>query len=196
MAPTASQLYPIGERYFPVFKLNHPQGEKRSPVGILVGRQALRIAAAAQYGIELERDTDLLWIVEEVVSMKTLPDGWTAYTDQGTKRTFYNHKQSGKSIWEHPLSDFYRGAIFMARGGTETLLGTEEENPPTPDEVAAMAEYMDIQISEPAEVLDVVRQAVNAPLPPGWEEYLDEQGDTAFRNPKLKKSSTEHPLGN
>jgi hypothetical protein len=61
------------------------------------------------------------------------------------------------------------------------LLGTEEENPPTPDEIEAMAEYMDIQISEPAEVLDVVRQAVNAPLPPGWEEYLDEQGDTAFR---------------
>jgi hypothetical protein len=35
---------------------------------------------------------------------------------------------------------------------------------------------------------------VNAPLPPGWEEYLDEQGDAAFRNAKLKKDQTEHPL--
>jgi len=39
-----------------------------------------------------------------------------------------------------------------------------------------------------------VKAAINAPLPPGWEEYLDEQGDAAFRNAKLKKDQTEHPL--
>ena len=30
-----------------------------------------------------------------------------------------------------------------------------------------------------------MRAAVNAPLPPGWEEYLDDAGDAAFRNPKV-----------
>eukprot|EP00976_Prorocentrum_cordatum_P092284 1188863-Prorocentrum_minimum.AAC.5 len=106
---------------------------------------------------------------------------YQAYTDQGTKRTFYNHKESGKSIWEHPLSDFYRGVIFMARGGTQILDKAVKDSPPTDDEIEAMAEYMDIKMDEPSEVLAVVRDAVNAPLPPGWEEYLDDQGDTAFR---------------
>lgn len=44
-----------------------------------------------------------------------------------------------------------------------------------------MAEYMEVQLDEPAEVLGVVRAAVSAPLPPGWEEYLDADGDSAFR---------------
>jgi hypothetical protein len=59
------------------------------------------------------------------------------------------------SKWEHPLADFYRGAIFMARGGEQELLSTEATNPPAEDEVEAMAEYMDVLTTEPEAVLRV-----------------------------------------
>ena len=57
----------------------------------------------------------------------------------------------------------------------------EKESPPESSEVEAMADYMDVKLDEADHVLEVVRAAVSAPLPPGWEEYLDAGGDTCFR---------------
>ena len=47
-----------------------------------------------------DRDTDLTWVIDEVVRPDSLPEGWVAYTDQGSKKPFYHNKTLGVSVLE------------------------------------------------------------------------------------------------
>lgn len=44
------------------------------------------------------------------------------------------------------------------------------------------------------DLLEIAKAAVNAPLPPEWEEYEDDSGEVLFFNVVSKKTSEHHPL--
>lgn len=98
-------------------------------------------------------------------------------------------------MWEHPLLGYYQGQIFMIRGGSKQLREAEANNPCTEDEVSDMADYLEIREDDPPQVREVARMAINAPLPPGWEDVSDEaNGEAAFRNTGTGDVVDQHPL--
>ena len=83
----------------------------------------------------------------------------------------------------------------MRRGGQAKLQEAESSNPCTEDEVSAMAEYLEVTPEDPSVVRDVARMAINAPLPPGWEDISDEAtGEAAFKNFESGEVVDQHPL--
>lgn len=42
--------------------------------------------------------------------------------------------------------------------------------------------------------MEIAKAAVNAPLPPEWEEFEDDSGEVLFYNAITKKTSEHHPL--
>ncbi len=75
------------------------------------------------------------------------------------------------------------------------LVEAEASNPCTEDEVSAMADYLEVTSEDPPSVREVARMAINAPLPPGWEDVSDEAaGDAAFRNVASGEVVDQHPL--
>lgn len=63
------------------------------------------IDMAEYLGIRLLSEPQLLWIVEEALKAP-LPDGWTIVNDNN--RTFFYHKESNTSRWDHPLDPYFR----------------------------------------------------------------------------------------
>eukprot|EP00740_Mantoniella_antarctica_P010774 CAMPEP_0181380840 /NCGR_PEP_ID=MMETSP1106-20121128/19778_1 /TAXON_ID=81844 /ORGANISM="Mantoniella antarctica, Strain SL-175" /LENGTH=161 /DNA_ID=CAMNT_0023499935 /DNA_START=168 /DNA_END=653 /DNA_ORIENTATION=+ len=129
-----------------------------------------------------DKDAHLMWCAEELSDPKYMPAGWTAFNDPNSKRTFYQNQAEGTTQWEHPAMEFYKGAVFMHRGGKEELEGLAAKDPPTSEEVQDMAEYLGLEDGDTAAVKRVARLAVSAPLPPGWTETLDEGGEPTFKN--------------
>ena len=141
-----------------------------------------------------EAEKEYGWVCDLMVDLGSLPEGWVAYYDEGTGRQFYNNLGSGDSVWEHPALGFFSGILVMERGGRKELEANERENPPTAEEVEAMMDYFEILPGDPAPVQAVASMAVNAPLPEGWEEEQDADGDAVFRDPVSGELMAEHPL--
>lgn len=125
-------------------------------------------------GVDPESEAHLLPLAEEFW-LADLPEGWEELVadDDGTADAdtadcvYYAHVESGTTQWEHPLEEYYRGAVFMRRGGEAALARAHAEQPPT---VADMAEYLGIDLKAERYLGEIVRNAVGAPLPPGWYE--------------------------
>jgi len=149
-------------------------------------------AAARRLNIDLVFDADLLGVAEEFLKV-ALPQGWEEFYDDEA-RAYYHHAESGTTQWAHPLEEYYRGVVFMRKEGDVHLEQKAKDSPPTPEEVREMAKYFGIQARDEVELMDVAKAAVNAPLPPEWEEYEDDDGEVYFYNKLTKKTSEHHPL--
>ena len=137
-------------------------------------------------GLDIAREADLLWVAEEFW-LCPLPEGWEeCCTPEGL--AFYHFTRLGVTQWEHPLEGYYRGVVFMLKGGRQLLERSHIENPPTMEEAADMADYFDVDLEEEPYLEDCVKMAVGAPLPPGWVEtaegaFKDSQGRTSESHP-------------
>lgn len=87
-------------------------------------------------------DSDMLHIVRDMADPTRLPEGWSMHLHPDSGRHFYVSSETQESTWEHPLLRFYLGYVFMERGGEIELEHNADHNPPTDDEIAAMAEYL------------------------------------------------------
>jgi len=67
------------------------------------------------------------------------------------------------------------------------------ELPVTPEEVIEMADYLGINLKTEYDLLWVARQAVTAPLPSEWLQYLDDNGFPYFYCEGTGKMSRQHP---
>ena len=143
-------------------------------------------------GIDVVYDADLLHIAEELL-LQDLPAGWEAFVSP-EGREYFHHAASKETQWAHPLEEYYRSLVFMRKEGGEILEKKSKESPPTPNETREMARYLGIDPREEWMLMRVPQAAVNAPLPPHWEEYEDEGGEVYFYNTKTKKSLEHHPL--
>ena len=140
-------------------------------------------------GLDIAREAELLWVAEEFW-LCPLPDGWEeCCTPEGL--VFYHFVRLGVTQWEHPLEGYYRGVVFMLKGGRQQLERSHIGNPPTAEEVTDMAEYFNVDLEEEPYLAECVKMAVGAPLPPGWVELEDGTFQTTDGE---KLQSESHPL--
>ena len=63
----------------------------------------------------------------------------------------------------------------------------------TPEEVMEMADYLGINVKTEYDLLWIARQAVIAPLPRDWDQFLDESGHPYFHSKSTGKVTRQHP---
>lgn len=144
---------------------------------------------ASRLGIDPVYDTDLLYIAEEFL-LTPLPLGWTEYSsDDG--RIYYFNERRRKTQWDHPLEEYYKGIVFMRKIGFNLLERKMQEHPPTPAETREMAKYYGVNLYEEWSIVPFVKLTVNAPLPPEWEEFEEEDGSNCYVHVKTGNKSTK-----
>ena len=92
------------------------------------------------------------------------------------------------------MEEYYKGVVFMRKEGEQLLEEKASRSPPTPEETREMARYFGVDTKTELDLLEIAKAAVNAPLPPEWEEYEDDSGEVLFYNIISKKTSEHHPL--
>mmetsp|Transcript_24828 Transcript_24828/g.54095 ORF Transcript_24828/g.54095 Transcript_24828/m.54095 type:complete len:509 (-) Transcript_24828:41-1567(-) len=147
---------------------------------------------ARRLGIDLVFDSDLLYIAEDLLT-SPLPEDWEMHRDDNHK-AYYHNTITNTTQWAHPLELYYRGLVFMRKEGDQLLEEKAKANPPTPQETREMAKYFGINPKEEIYLMPIAKAAVNAPLPPEWEEFEDDDGEVYFISKITKKTSEHHPL--
>ena len=64
-----------------------------------------------------------------------------AFNDPNSKRTFYQNQAEGSTQWEHPAMEFYKGVVYMHRGGKEELEALAAKDPPSGQESGPYAKF-------------------------------------------------------
>lgn len=81
------------------------------------------------------KDKILMKLAHDMCRPESMPSTWHAYLDAEKNRRYYYNITTGVTQWDHPLIGYYRGAIFMERGGYTELLERDQVKPPTEEEV-------------------------------------------------------------
>ena len=147
---------------------------------------------AVVLGIDPVYDTDLLHVAEEFL-MCELPAGWVEFRTDDGKIYFFNEEKR-TTQWRHPLLDYYSGVVFMRKHGFALLEQKAAKTPPTPSETRELAKYFGVDLRREWALLPLVKAAVSAPLPPEWDEFEEDDGETYFVQRKTGTKSTHHPL--
>lgn len=96
--------------------------------------------------------------------------------------------------WDHPLLEYFKGIVFMRKIGFNLLERKMQEHPPSPAETREMAKYYGVNLHEEWSIIPFVKLTVNAPLPPEWEEFEEDDGSNCYVHVKTGNKSTKHPL--
>ncbi|CAJ1343625.1 unnamed protein product, partial [Effrenium voratum] len=78
-------------------------------------------------GVDLERHSDLMWVVEQAFNAP-LPMSWTEYTDDEGRVYFFN-QSSSQSTWEHPMDSVYRELLSRQPQGVAASGSSETPSP-------------------------------------------------------------------
>ena len=70
----------------------------------------------------------------------------------------------------------------------------DDEDPPTYDEIVEYAQYLGMDPVADADLLYIAEWALTAPLPEGWSEHIDQDGNEFYYNTLSGVSTYEHPL--
>ena len=73
-------------------------------------------------------------------------------------------------------------------------VGVAPEDMPTKEEIEDYAVYLGIDLVEDSDLVYIAEWAINAPLPEGWSEHVDEEGHEFYFNTMTNVSTYEHPL--
>jgi hypothetical protein len=65
---------------------------------------------------------------------------------------------------------------------------------PTNAELKRFGIYLGVNISKRPDMVEIVREAIQTPLPPNWKEYETDQKEIYYYNSKLDFSTWEHPV--
>mmetsp|Transcript_28420 Transcript_28420/g.47719 ORF Transcript_28420/g.47719 Transcript_28420/m.47719 type:complete len:493 (+) Transcript_28420:564-2042(+) len=174
----------------PSLVLEHEAGERQQGQTKATGPEVAEVAR--RLGIDMVFDSDLLYIAEDLLKA-TLPDDWELHRDANSK-AYYHNIMTSLTQWAHPLEMYYRGLVFMRKEGDQLLEEKAKANPPTPQETREMAKYFGINPREEIYLMPIAKAAVNAPIPPEWEEFEDDDGEVYFINKITKKTNEHHPL--
>jgi hypothetical protein len=74
------------------------------------------------------------------------------------------------------------------------LTATSDGDPPTPEEVVDMAEYLGVIVKKEPDLMWIAKQAVQCALPPNWVEAEDDDGNAFFHNTSTGQSQAKHPM--
>eukprot|EP00656_Telonema_subtile_P037273 TRINITY_DN41453_c0_g1_i1.p1 TRINITY_DN41453_c0_g1~~TRINITY_DN41453_c0_g1_i1.p1 ORF type:complete len:315 (+),score=57.53 TRINITY_DN41453_c0_g1_i1:40-984(+) len=75
----------------------------------------------------------------------------------------------------------------------EEEVGSSEPAPVTPEEVLDMAAYLGIDVPTEYDLLWIAKQAVIAPLPRDWDQFVDESGNPYFHSRLTGTVTRQHP---
>ena len=67
------------------------------------------------------------------------------------------------------------------------------ENAHNMTEIIEFAKYLGIDPSSESSLLWIAQEAIQAPLPAGWSDHTDDNGNVYFYNSKTKASTWTHP---
>ncbi len=62
--------------------------------------------------------------------------------------SYYVNAATGKSQWDHPLEDYYKGLIHMKKGCQELVDKAKMKQPPSEEEISEMAEYFGVDLAK------------------------------------------------
>eukprot|EP01043_Picozoa_sp_COSAG02_P055382 COSAG02_NODE_6410_length_3589_cov_1.497994_3_plen_168_part_00 len=62
------------------------------------------------------------------------------------------------------------------------------------EKLAEYAEYLGINPETEENILWIAKRCMNAPLPKGWKEFTDDQGQSYFHNEAKQETAWDHPL--
>ena len=65
---------------------------------------------------------------------------------------------------------------------------------PTEEEIVEYAVYLGMDPVEDKDLLYIAQWALTAPLPEGWSEHVDQEGNEFYFNQMTNVSTYEHPL--
>jgi hypothetical protein len=128
-----------------------------------------------------DKDPSLKPTILDMLDPRSLPLHWIAQYDDATGRRYYVHAPSDRKIHEHPNIGYYRGVVFMEKGGLAQMMENIESDPPAEDDIQAMSEYLDVAEDDVKMVKDVVVFVCCAPLPQHFLEIDSSNGETLFR---------------
>ena len=101
----------------------------------------------------------------------------------------YTHAPSGRTAKQHPSLAYYRGVVYMQRGGMAQMMEHIESDPPAPHEIRDMEEFLGITGDDARLVKEVALFECCAPLPPSYVEMERSNGDAVFRCAALWRSA-------
>mmetsp|Transcript_8622 Transcript_8622/g.23170 ORF Transcript_8622/g.23170 Transcript_8622/m.23170 type:complete len:932 (-) Transcript_8622:52-2847(-) len=142
------------------------------------------IEYARHIGMEPVDDANLLFVAEEGLTAP-LPHGWEESRDE-QGNVFYYSDITGVSSWEHPNDAFYKKLYEELR----RVLG--RANPAVKD-IVDCARNLGMNMEEDIDLLWVAEECIRAPLPKGWTESRDPQGQIFYFNQIKKESAWVHP---
>lgn len=121
---------------------------------------------ATKIGIDPDDEPQLLPLAAEGL-MKALPACWKPCFDAKSNSYYYYNRSTGKTQWEHPLDDIYRGLVKKARTDSQS-----------------------ISINEPTDDATFIRDDM-----PSFEESIHKKSDhlpvkKRDKSPLLRKSPT------
>ena len=79
-------------------------------------------------------------------------------------------------------------------GGSFASSGGGEYDPPSAMEIIEYAKYLGMNPIYDADLLWIAAEGLTAPLPAGWTEHEDSDGNLYFYNTQSDHSTREHPL--
>ncbi|CAG9466071.1 unnamed protein product [Pedinophyceae sp. YPF-701] len=147
---------------------------------------------ALDLGLDPVYDAQHMYLCDEILNAKC-PRGWVEFRDADGLPYYYNEATKATQ-WEHPLLDFYRAVVFMLKGGAEKLKQAAFKTPPTPLEARDMAQYLGIDPVKEPDLVDIAKAAVNAPLPPQWQQFEDNNSNVKYYNSITGVEVSHHPL--
>eukprot|EP00798_Chlamydomonas_sp_ICE-L_P026011 gene26011-11707_t len=158
-------------------------------------RAAARAAAGEQIGVQLTNKR-LMKLVDDMLTPDSLPKHWSARFDEDSSKWLYAQDGSGVIHYEHPLIDYYKGALFMDRGGYKKLIKAKEENPPAEEEIAEMTMKLGIKEDEDMYIHEVAELRVVSPHHKDWVPEPQPEGSNtkSFRNLKTGVTIKGHPM--
>lgn len=78
--------------------------------------------------------------------------------------------------------------------GVPQLDDLPEDEKPTEEEIREYAVYLGMDPDDDRDLLYIAEWAIMAPVPDGWTEHLDNDGNEYYHNPATGVSKYEHPL--
>mmetsp|Transcript_19486 Transcript_19486/g.54216 ORF Transcript_19486/g.54216 Transcript_19486/m.54216 type:complete len:251 (+) Transcript_19486:599-1351(+) len=106
---------------------------------------------AEHIGINPMTEPHLMGIAEDFYA-SPLPDGWVEHwTEDGL--VYYSVHSKDHTQWQHPMEQFYKAQVFLWRAGFKMIQEEQKRNPPRPEEIEEMAEYLGVDLKVAFEFL-------------------------------------------
>jgi len=129
------------------------------------------------------------------------PGLWRKAFDESSREIYYYHTETKETQWERPGdydSDEDRKVTEteLAQNAAPDELDQDTIGDLDPKQILEYANYIGIDVSKEPHLLWIAEEGIAAPLPDGFTEHQDQEGQVYFYSKETKESTWVHPLDN